>query len=83
MDKGTTMEREEQQIQVAGDRQGIRDAFEKSSCIQTSGTEHTTIPGLTAPHWPCHSRYSALPFADINIHLRVLKTPSKPTFGFK
>lgn len=74
----------EQQIQLAYRLwQASREALENSSCNQMPMFEQTTTPGLSPPHWPCKSSYSALPFADINIHLRVLKTPSKPTFGLK
>lgn len=74
----------EQQIQPASRLwQASREALENSSCNQTPMLEQTTTPGQPPPHWPCKSSYSALPFADINIHLRVLKTPSKPTFRLK
>lgn len=74
----------EQQIQLAYRLwQASREALENSSCNQMPMFEQTTTLGLPPPHWPCKSSYSVLPFADINIHLRVLKTPSKPTFGLK
>lgn len=83
MEKGKTVESGKQQLQVAEDKQDSLDAFENSSCSPMPVTEQTTAPGLTPPHGPCNSSYSALPFADINIHLRVLKTPYKPAFRFK